>query len=335
MEKTSKVSGFYKMPVAERRGFVKDFAGLTDQEIALLDNTGALSMDQADHMIENAIGTIQIPLGVAVNFLINGKDCLVPMAVEEPSVVAACSNAARLARDKGGFFTSSTGPVMRAQVQAVNVADPGAARMRLFEHKAEILELCNKQDPMLAEVGGGAKDIEVHIVHSRVGPMVVTHLIVDTRDAMGANAVNTMAEAVAPLIERITGGRVYLRILSNLADRRLARARTVVSKEALGGPDVVDGIVVAYEFAAADPYRAATHNKGIMNGITAVVLATGNDTRAIEAGAHAYAARSGRYTSLTTWEKNANGDLAAPSNCRWLWGSLAALLKFTPSPGWR
>jgi hydroxymethylglutaryl-CoA reductase len=309
MERTSKVSGFYKMSVAERRAYVKQFAGLTDEEIALLEDTGTLKMEQADRMIENAIGTIQVPLGIAVNFLINGRDYLIPMAVEEPSVVAACSNAAKIARDRGGFWTSGTGPVMRAQVQAVSVSDPYGARFRLLEHKDEIIDLCNKQDPLLVQAGGGARDIEVYIVESKAGPMVVTHLIVDTRDAMGANAVNTMAEAVAPLIERITGGRVYLRILSNLADRRLVRARAVFSKEGLGGEEVVDGIVLAYEFAAADPYRAATHNKGIMNGITSVVLATGNDTRAIEAGAHAYAARGGRYTSLTVWEKDANGDL--------------------------
>ena len=250
-----------------------------------------------------------MPMGVAVNFKINGKDYLIPMAVEEPSVVAAASNAARMARVKGGFFACNTGPVMRAQIQVVNVVDPHAARLKLFEAREKIMEIANAQDPMLISLGGGMKDLEVQIISTPIGTMVIVHLIVDTRDAMGANTVNTMAEALAPHIEQITGGKVYLRILSNLADKRLVRVRTVIDQETLGGEEVVDGIVCAYMFAATDPYRAATHNKGIMNGITPVVTATGNDTRAIEAGAHAYAARNGRYTSLTTWEKNADGDL--------------------------
>jgi hydroxymethylglutaryl-CoA reductase len=231
------------------------------------------------------------------------------MATEEPSVIAAASNAAKLTRSKNGITTSNTGPVMISQIQTVGVNDPFGAKMAILENRQEIIEQANNQDPVLVKLGGGAKDIEVRVIDTKMGPMVITHLIVDTRDAMGANAVNTMAEALAPTIEKITGGRVYLRILSNLAVKRLVRAKTVVSKEALGGEEVVDGIVMAYAFAEADPYRAATHNKGIMNGVTAVVLATGNDTRAIEAGAHAYAARFGRYTSLSTWEKNKDGDL--------------------------
>ncbi|HHV79534.1 MAG TPA: hydroxymethylglutaryl-CoA reductase, degradative [Firmicutes bacterium] len=306
---SSKVSGFYKLSVDERLKFVKEFASLTDDEVSALKAPGALSLDAADRMIENVIGTFQLPLGIAVNFLINQKDYLIPMVVEEPSVVAACSHAAKLARDGGGFFTSSTGPIMIAQIQAVNVIDPAAARLRLLEARDEILELANQKDPVLVELGGGARDIEVRVIEAECGKMVVTHLLVDVRDAMGANAVNTMAEALAPTIERITGGRVCLRILSNLADRRVARARTVVPKESLGGEEVVDGIVLAYQFAAADPYRAATHNKGVMNGVTAVVLATGNDTRAIEAGAHSYAARTGHYGPLTRWEKDKDGNL--------------------------
>lgn len=307
--KTSEFKGFYKLSPAQRLAEVAQFSGLTKEEADLLAKTGALDMELADHMIENVFATMQLPMGVAVNFLINGRDYLIPMAVEEPSVVAAASNAARMARVKGGFFASNTGPVMRAQIQVMNVVDPYAARLKLFEARDEIMSIANAQDPMLISLGGGMKDMEVHIFPSPIGTMVVVHLIVDTRDAMGANTVNTMAEALAPHIERITGGRVYLRILSNLADKRLVRVRSVIDKEAVGGEDVVDGIVCAYTFAAIDPYRAATHNKGIMNGITPVVTATGNDTRAIEAGAHAYAARSGQYTSLTTWEKNADGDL--------------------------
>jgi len=260
-------------------------------------------------MIENVIGAFQLPVGIAVNFLINGKEYLIPMAIEEPSVVAAASNAAGMARKSGGFFTSSTGPIMIAQIQVVNIKDPFNMKVKLLENKEDIIKMANDKDPMLISLGGGMKDMEVRVIDSIIGPMVIVHLIVNTLDAMGANTVNTMAEAVAPFIERITGGRVYLRILSNLADKRLARARTMVAKEDLGGEDVVDGIVAAYAFAYADPYRAATHNKGIMNGIIPMITVTGNDTRAIEAGAHSYAARSGVYRSLTTWEKNSDGNL--------------------------
>ncbi|MEM3627946.1 MAG: hydroxymethylglutaryl-CoA reductase, degradative [Candidatus Bathyarchaeia archaeon] len=309
MSKSSLVSGFYKLSLKERLAFVKEFAGLTDEEAALLQNTGSLPLDLADRMIENVVGAIPVPLGIAVNFLINKRDYLIPMAIEEPSVVAAASYAAKMARDGGGFYASSTPPIMIGQVQAVGIKDPYAARLRVLEAKEEILKKANDQDPVLVSVGGGAKDLDAKVIHTTQGPMVITELHVDCRDAMGANAVNTMCEAVAPLIERITGGRVYLRIISNLAVKRLARAWCTVPKEAVGGEEVVDGIVNAWAFAAADPYRAATHNKGIMNGIIAVVIATCNDHRAIEAGAHAYAARNGQYTTLSTWEKNENGDL--------------------------
>jgi len=309
MDRTSQISGFYKLSVKERAQIVKDFAGLTDEEMAILQSTGSLSLDLADRMIENVVGAIPFPLGIAVNFLINGRDYLIPMAIEEPSVVAAASYAAKMAREKGGFFTSSTEPIMIGQVQAVDVPDPYGARMAVLAAKEEILKRANEQDPMLVSVGGGAKDLKAKVLQTATGPMVITELLVDCRDAMGANAVNTMAEAVAPMIERITHGRVYLRIISNLATERLARAWTVIVKEAVGGEEVVDGIVEAYAFAAADPYRAATHNKGILNGIIALALATCNDHRALEAGAHAYAARSGHYGPLTVWEKNKDGDL--------------------------
>jgi len=253
----------------------------------------------------------QVPLGIATNFIIDGREVLIPMATEEPSVIAAASNGARMAREAGGFFTSSTGPVMRAQIQATGISDPFAARQAILLHKEELIGMANERDPMLVKFGGGVKDIEVYVVDCRLGPMVVTHLIVDCRDAMGANTVNTMAESLAPRIEQITGGRVYLRIVSNLADLRLARARAVFKAEAIGGHEVVDGIMLAAELAQVDPYRAATHNKGIMNGVTAVVLATGNDTRAVEAGAHAYASQHGCYRSLTCYEKNRDGDLVA------------------------
>jgi len=304
---TSRISGFYKLSPTERLKAVAEQAAIGIEDISQVER--GLLIDQAEKMVENVIGMFQVPLGIATNFLIDGQEVLIPMATEEPSVIAAASNGARMARGGGGFFTSSTGPVMRAQIQATGIDDPFAARQAILLHKDELMAMANELDPMLVKYGGGVKDIEVHVIDSRLGPMVVTHLIVDCRDAMGANAVNTMAEALAPRIEQITGGRVYLRIISNLADLRLARARAVFRAEDIGGPEVVDGIILAAELAVVDPYRAATHNKGIMNGVTAVVLATGNDTRAVEAGAHSYASRTGRYMSLTRYERNKDGDL--------------------------
>lgn len=309
MPHTSQVPGFYKLSIEERINHVKELANLSTEDINTLLSQPSLPMELADKMIENVISKFELPMGVAANFLVNDKEYFIPMAIEEPSVVAAASNAAKLTRSGGGIKTSNTGPIMAAQIQTVGLEDPFRAKFAILEHKQEIMDFANSQDPVLVEHGGGVKDVEVRVIDSINGPMVVTHLVVDTRDAMGANAVNTMAEALKSDIEKITGGTVYLRILSNLADKRLVRARCKVTKDALGGDGVVDGIILAYAFAEADPYRAATHNKGIMNGVTAVVTATGNDTRAIEAGAHAYAARNGRYTSLSTWEKSIEGDL--------------------------
>ena len=330
MEKTSRISGFHKMGLEERLKIVQSFSELKEGDLKILMKEGALNFETANRMIENVIGTIQLPIGIAMNFLINGKEYLIPMAIEEPSVVAAASNAARLARSGGGFYVTNTGPVMMAQIQLVNIPNAHATRMALFERKAEILAIANAQDPMLVGVGGGAKDIEIRVLSTPLGEMVITHLIVDTRDAMGANAVNTMAEALAPFVEDWTGGRVYLRILSNLADKRLVRARTKITKEALGGEDVVDGILYAHAFAEADPYRAATHNKGIMNGIIAVVIATGNDTRAIEAGAHTYAARYGHYGPLSTWEKDAEGHLVGTLEIPMAVGLVGGATKINP-----
>jgi hydroxymethylglutaryl-CoA reductase len=309
MSKSSQLSGFYKLSPKERVKLVQEFAGLTDEEVNLLLSTGSLDLDLANRMIENVVGAFPVPLGIAVNFLINNHDYLIPMAIEEPSVIAAASYAAKMIRDGGGFHTNSTTPVMIGQIQAVRIKDPYAARMAILAAKDEILTKANEQDPMLVSVGGGAKDLDVKVINSITGPMVITELHVDCRDVMGANAVNTMAEAVAPLIERITHGRVYLRIISNLATKRLVRAWATIPKKSVGGEEIVDGIVEAYAFAAADPYRAATHNKGILNGIIGVVIATCNDHRAIEAGAHAYAARNGCYMPISTWEKNEDGDL--------------------------
>lgn len=330
MPKSSALSGFYKLTPKERLNLVKEIAGLTEEEATMLQNTGSLPLDVADRMIENVIGAFPIPLGIGVNFLINGRDYLIPMAIEEPSVVAAASYAAKMVRDGGGFHTSSTPPIMIGQIQAVGIKDPYAARMKVIHAKEEILKKANDQDPVLVNAGGGARDLNVKVIHTTQGPMLITELHVDCRDAMGANAVNTMAEAVAPLIERMTGGRVYLRIISNLAVKRLVRVSCLVPKEAVGGEEVVDGIVNAYAFAAADPYRAATHNKGIMNGIIAVVIATGNDHRAIEAGGHAYAAITDHYTSLSTWEKNHNGDLVGSMELPMAVGLIGGAVKTHP-----
>jgi hydroxymethylglutaryl-CoA reductase len=307
---SSRIGGFHKLNVTERIQRVAQFAGLSAEDQAQLAQTGSLSVETADHMIENFIGTMNIPMGVATNLRIDGRDRLVPMATEESSVVAAVCNAARQSYDAGGFTTSMSGTLMIAQIQLTGVSDPQHARICILERIDDIRSICDACDPVLVKLGGGFRDLEVRVLNTRGGVMVITHLIVDTRDAMGANAVNTMAEKIAPHVAQWTSGTTNLRILSNLADRRLARARCVWPLDAIGGAEVRDAMLSAYYFADADPYRAATHNKGIMNGVSAVVLATGNDTRAVEAGAHAYAARSGRYASLTAWEATAGGDLA-------------------------
>lgn len=311
----SRLPNFRALTPAQRLAAIADAAGLTPEEHQQLAEPGALGLERADGMIENVIGAFELPLGVAGNFQVNGRDVLVPMAVEEPSVVAAASFMAKLARENGGFETSSTRPLMRAQVQVLGLTDPHGARVALLRERERIVKLANSRDQVLIGLGGGCQDIEAHVfADTPRGPMLVLHLIVDVRDAMGANTVNTMAEAVAPLVEEITGGTVRLRILSNLADLRLSRARVRLAPRTLdtkdrSGAEIIEGVLDAYVFAATDPYRAATHNKGIMNGIDPVIVATGNDWRAVEAGAHAYACRDGRYTSLTHWEKDASGAL--------------------------
>ena len=305
----SRVEKFHLYTMEERVNWVKNFVGLTQEDLRLYENHGSLGKELSELLIENTIGVMEIPIGLAMNFIINDKETVVPMAVEESSVVAAASNGARLARRFGGFHTTVDESIMFSQIQVLNCQDPYGAKFRVLEKKEEILKLANEQDPTLVRLGGGAKDMEVRVIGQTNNPMLILHLIVNTLDAMGANAANTMAEKVSPLIEEITGGTVNLRIISNFADKRLARTRCVIHKEDIGGEEVVDRIVSAYEFAALDPYRAATHNKGIMNGISAVILATGNDTRAIEAGAHVYASRNGQYTSLSHWEKNKEGHL--------------------------
>lgn len=308
--KNSKYSGFYKLTVDERLNEVKEFANLSEEQTESLKDPATLDINRADNMIENVIGRYTLPMGVALNFLINGKDYLIPMVTEEPSVIAAASNGAKVARSSGGFKAFYVKSNMIAQVQVTDVLDCNYAKMQILENKDEIIKKCNDCDPTLVGLGGGAFDIDVRILRTlKNEELLIVHLKVNTLDAMGANTVNTMAERVAPYIEELTGGKVYLRILTNLATDRLVRASVKVKKEELGGEDVVDKIVSATDFAFADPYRAATHNKGIMNGISAAAMATGNDTRAIESGAHAYASITGQYLPLTTWEKNKDGDL--------------------------
>ena len=315
MAHSSRLSGFYNLSLEERRNELLSRGELNKSELAALTGEAGLDAQQADHMIENVIGLHALPLGIASNFVINGRQVLVPMAIEEPSVVAGASFMAKLARAGGGFTAHAGPPEMIGQMQVLEISDLQTARSSLLEQKESLLAEAAKVDPLLQKLGGGPRDIEVRLIEdSAVGPFLVLHLIYDVRDAMGANAVNTAVERLAPLVESITGGRVHLRILSNLADRRLASARCTIplSELAFGeysGEEVRQGVIAAWAFAAADPYRAATHNKGIMNGVDAVVIATGNDWRAIEAGAHAYAVKDGGYTSLSTWGEDERGNL--------------------------
>jgi hydroxymethylglutaryl-CoA reductase len=311
----SRLPGFYNLPLEERRAAIGKNSQLTPEELANLTGEAGLKVDQADHMIENVVGMYSLPLGIALNFVVNDRPVLVPMAIEEPSVVAGASFMAKLAQAGGGFSAHTTSPEMIGQIQILDVPHLDDAQDALLGQKAYLLSEAAKVDPVLQKLGGGPRDIEVHkFTDSPLGPFLVLHLIYDVRDAMGANAVNTAAERIAPRVESITGGRVHLRILSNLADRRLARAECKIPSSALAfgnysGTEVAEGVVAAWAFAAVDPYRAATHNKGIMNGVDAVVIATGNDWRAVEAGAHAYAAHRGKYTSLSTWGQDSDGNL--------------------------
>ena len=313
--KTSRLPGFYKLSVQERQERLRTLVDLPPEAWDALTGQAGLSLEQADVMIENVIGIYGLPLGIAANFVVNGRDVLVPMVVEEPSVVAAASHAAKLVREGGGFHAQASPPEMVAQVQILDVADPHAARLRILAEREALLARLQGLHPSIEKRGGGPRDIEVHLRHHpALGPFLVVHIVYDVRDAMGANAVNTAAEVLAPALEELTGGRALLRILTNLTDRRLVRAWCQVPVQALAfgsfsGEQVRDAIIAAWAFADADPYRAATHNKGIMNGIDPVLIATGNDWRAVEAGAHAYAARSGRYRPLTVWEKDAEGNL--------------------------
>jgi len=304
---SSRIAAFYRLPIEERRRRLAEALELSSTEVEALTAADALPLEVADIMVENAVGTFALPFGVALNFRVNGRDHVIPMVVEEPSVIAAASNAALVARAGGGFAAEADPGAMIGQIQLVDVADPGAAVERIGAARARLLAAAEDLTPGLCRRGAGPRDVEVRLVRGPGGStMVVVHILLDTGDAMGANAVNSLVEGLSPMVEEIAGGVACLRILSNLADRRLARAAVRVPVDALAregydGDEVAERMMAAYEFAAADPYRAATHNKGIMNGIDALAVATGNDWRAIEAGAHAYACRDGSYGSLTTW----------------------------------
>lgn len=307
---TSRLSGFHKLAVAERLGTVSRMYRLSAEETHAIAGTSTLTSELANTMIENAVGVFGLPMGLGLNLTVNGRDYVVPMVVEEPSVIAAVSFAAKIAREGGGFVAEADDPIMIGQVQVTGYGDPTEASKKLVAHKEQLLALANSFHPSMQVRGGGAKDVEVRVLPAPEGPrgepLLIVHLLVDTQEAMGANLINTMAEGVAPLVEQITGGKVYLRILSNLADRRLARASCRIPVAALAdfdmsGEAIAEGIVQASRFAVADPYRATTHNKGIMNGVDSVAIATGQDWRAIEAGAHAFAARDGQYRPLSTW----------------------------------
>ena len=299
---------FSEMNISERREFVAGRNGVSVEDFDAM-NAGGLTLEMADDMLENVVGTYALPYSIAPGFVINGKEYDVPMVGEEPYVTTSTSKGAAVAAANGGFKTSTTGPIMIGQIQMIGITNPNSARLKILDVKEEIIEAANACDPVLISLGGGCNDVEVRIVESFQGPMVVVHLIINVCDAMGAQAINKMVEAAAPVIEKASGGKSNIKVLSNRAIYRLARASVCIKKEDLGGEENVDKVVAAYAFADADPFRAATNNKGVMNGMIPVVVATGNDTRAVESGVHSYACRTGKYKSITVWEKNANGDL--------------------------
>lgn len=328
--KSSRIQGFHKLKREERLRILKEFSELDKEDIDLLEKWGAIDSKIAETMIENVVSAMSYPYAIAPNFKINGKDYLVPMVIEEPSVVAAASNAARLMREGEGIVSIATEPIMIGQVHIIEASNPDYKAQMILERKKEILDLANSSDQVLVSLGGGAKDLEVRILNTEKGKTIAVHLLVDVKDAMGANTVNTMCEKVAPLLEDLTGGRAVLRILSNLADRRIVRVRGYVRAEDIGGKDVTEKIEWASAIAFSDPYRAATHNKGIMNGVIAVALATGQDHRAIEAGAHAYAARTGKYLPLSKWEVTPEGDLVGTLEMPLAVGTVGGTIRVHP-----
>ena len=313
----SRIGGLYKLSVSERRDLLAEMAELSPEQVKAWADSGELDEESADRMIENVVGTYSLPIGVATNFVIDGSHYAIPFVVEEPSVVAAASNMAKRCLSNGGFSSNNDEPVMIGQIQVVDCEDPSEARDSVISAKEELVSSCNEVDPILVKFGGGCRDVTARVIETGSGPMVIVHILVDCRDAMGANAVNTMAETIAPTIESITGGTVILRIISNLAVHRLARVSAVFTPEEMSdkgddsqqGDEVIDGVVQAYHFAEADPFRATTHNKGIMNAISAVAIACGQDWRAIESGAHSFASHERTYGSLTQWSKDEGGNL--------------------------
>ncbi len=326
---SSEISGFYKLSVDERLKLINEKVGFTDDEIKVLKNFGYFKPEQMDMLIENVIANYQLPYSIACNFKVNGKDYLVPMVIEEPSVVAAASNIARMTRKKGGFQCEKIKPIMIGQVQIVNIENTDEAVKNVEANKDKIIQMANEKDPILIKLGGGVIDLEIRPLETIKGPMIIVHLLVNVLDAMGANAVNTMAEAVAPYIAELCNGKYLLRIISNLATYRIAKCRAVFDRDMLGGHEVVEGILYAYAFAKADPFRAATHNKGIMNGIIALTLATGNDTRAIEAGAHTYASLNG-YSPLSKFDVDSDGNLVGELGLPLALGIIGGLTKTHP-----
>jgi len=305
----SSISKFFEKTLKERLGLIADFSGLSKDELKIIeDATGGISFDKADGMIENAIGTFSLPLGIATNFQINDKDYLIPMVIEEPSVIAASSKAAKIARVQGGFKAEADESYSIGQIQVVNI-DVQSAIPKVIGATNEILDLANSKSETLPKLGKGAKEISCKDLPTNSGHMLIVELTIDVGDAMGANVTNTMCEAVAPMIEKLTGGKTLLRILSNYSTKRMVNASAVFDRDAVGGEKVVDDIILAFQFAENDPYRAVTHNKGVMNGVIAVANSTGQDSRAIEAAAHAYASAGGTYSSLTKWSKDKNGNL--------------------------
>ncbi|MHA1669575.1 MAG: hydroxymethylglutaryl-CoA reductase, degradative [Promethearchaeota archaeon] len=326
----SDISSFYKLNLKERQDQVVKLVNLEQSELELLRTLGYLTPLQIDTLIENVIGSYSLPLGIALNFKINGKDYIIPMATEESSVVAAASNAAKIARELGGFVSEKVSSIMISQIQITNLVDIEAATQIITKNKEKIIKLANDQDPVLSKLGGGAMDLEIRKIETRKGKMMILHLIVNVLDAMGANVVNTMAEAVSPFIEELCQGKINLKIVTNLAIKRIARSKAIFDKNLLGGEDIVDSILSAYEFALSDPFRATTHNKGIMNGISALTLATGNDTRAIEAGAHAYASLSGSYQPLTKFYLDENGNLVGEIEVPLALGIIGGMTRIHP-----
>lgn len=335
--KTSRIPGFYQLSIAERIAKLAEVYELSIDEVQALSSHGALSLEQADKMIENAVGIFSLPIGIGANFLINGKEYLVPMAIEEPSVVAAASFGAKVIREAGGFVATSTDPVMIGQIQVVGCPDFAAAQAAISAHHDELVHLGNQMIPRMVERGGGVRAVETKLIgqDTPYGTMLILHVLIDTRDAMGANLINTTVESMAPTVEKLTGGKVYLRILSNLADHRLAKARAIIpphclQTKTLTGEEVIEGIVQAQNFAILDPHRAVTHNKGVMNGVDAVVIASGNDWRSVEAAAHAYAARSGQYRAMTEWYRDEAGNLVGELELPMAVGTVGAAISLHP-----